>query len=355
VIDQLPIFPCNAAKVPIAARGYKDARRGPKARGWPLVGFATGAVSGIDVLDVDPDGRAWFDANYDALPQTRAHQTQRGLHLLFRHADGLRCSTSRIAPGVDVKADGGYAIYWPREGLPIEDWPMCEWPEWLLREAMGARTKRNPDTSLPHPWHSAAVVEDFTVALRKLDPIAWRNNNGSEEGYLGWLALMSACKAAGIAVEDFVEWSTQDPHYANDGEVIARKWESVEPKHDGVLRAALKKAGINIKAKEGKESVGVPLVAKPTPTRNLVHRTSALLDWLDREPTEQRLFNVACVFDEIVAERKMKVDVAMKLLKSACGGNGLRKLLGEDGVRRTIANGLRHVEEKLLAVLETTE
>ena len=355
MLGELPIFPCNIAKVPIIARGFKSARRGVNPNGWPLVGYATGAASGIDVLDIDT-GVGWYSANFDALPQTRAHQTQRGLHLLFRHAEGLRCSTSRIAPGVDVRADGGYAIWWPREGLPVEDWPLCEWPDWLLKEAMHPRTRGNPDTiSRIHHGHSN-VVEDFASALRKLDPIAWRNSEATEEGYLGWLALMSACKVAGISCEDFVEWSTRDPVYADDGDVIRRKWDSVEGRHDGVLRAALKEAGIKVEGR--KDSVGVPFVAastsKPkfTPTRNLQHRTSGLLDWLDREPSEQRLFDVACVFAEIVHEGKMKVGVATKLLEGACWGNGLRKLLGKDRVHRTIANGLRHVEEKVLAAEE---
>src|SRR5437764_8382068 len=132
-LANLPTFPGNKAKVPLAAKGFKSARHGANATLWPLVAFATGAMSGIDVLDIDPHGRDWFDQNFDAIPQTRAHATQRGLHLLFRHAEGLRCSTNRIALGVDVRADGGYAIYWPREGFAVEDWPLCEWPDWLLQ------------------------------------------------------------------------------------------------------------------------------------------------------------------------------------------------------------------------------
>jgi hypothetical protein len=76
-------------------------------------------------------------------------------------------------PGIDVRADGGYAIWWPREGLPIEDWPMCEWPEWLLELARGGGTNRYRSTSLP-PF-PRGDVSDFTVALRKLDPCCWRD------------------------------------------------------------------------------------------------------------------------------------------------------------------------------------
>ena len=75
----------------------------------------------------------------DALPTTLAHSTHRGLHLVFRHAVGLGCSSGKIAEGIDVRSTGGYAIYWPATGLPIDDHPVCEWPDWLLAEAMGRR------------------------------------------------------------------------------------------------------------------------------------------------------------------------------------------------------------------------
>ena len=48
-LAQLPIFPCNLAKEPLSVHGFKSARRGAKWKGWPLVGFQTGAASGIDI------------------------------------------------------------------------------------------------------------------------------------------------------------------------------------------------------------------------------------------------------------------------------------------------------------------
>src|SRR5215471_13739037 len=160
----LPIFPCNLAKEPLSVHGFKSARRGAKWKGWPLVGFPTGAKSGVDVLDIDPVGRKWFDQNYDALPTTLAHSTQRGLHLLFKHAPGFRCSTNKIAEGVDVRADGGYAIWWPATGLPIEDHLICEWPDWLLAEAKG-RT-RNTDRVVQGPYEGLDAHHwDWTATL----------------------------------------------------------------------------------------------------------------------------------------------------------------------------------------------
>ena len=75
------------------------------------------------MLDVDTkagqSGLPSFEANDDALPPTRRHRTRSGgLHLVFRHRDGLRCSTSRIALGIDVRAEGG-VVWWPAAGLPV--------------------------------------------------------------------------------------------------------------------------------------------------------------------------------------------------------------------------------------------
>jgi hypothetical protein len=161
----LATFPCNDAKEPISPRGFKDAVRGVSWRKAPLVGAPTGAANGFDVLDVDGEaGRGWYDRNFDAIPTTRAHSTERGMHLLFRCAEGLRCSTGRIAPGVDVRAEGGYVIWWPREGLPVEDAPICEWPDWLLAEAMAGRSLTEyPSTNNPSLPH----------AVPPLPPVRW--------------------------------------------------------------------------------------------------------------------------------------------------------------------------------------
>ena len=152
-------FQCGSDKKPHTENGrFKDAVQGvwwPKAE---LVGVTTGWRNDFDVLDVDGDkGRAWYERNYDAIPATRAHSTQRGMHLLFRYAPGLHCSTSEIAPGIDVRTTGGYCIWWPREGYPIEDAPLSEWPTWLYEEARGKFGNERTPTLLhlayPIPYH----------------------------------------------------------------------------------------------------------------------------------------------------------------------------------------------------------
>jgi hypothetical protein len=103
-----------------------------------LVGVATGEVSGIAVVDVDTTkhdtAREWWMENRTRLLPARVHCTQSGgRHVIYRHRPGLTCSASKIARGVDVRADGGYIIWWPAAGYPVlEDSGIRPWPEWLI-------------------------------------------------------------------------------------------------------------------------------------------------------------------------------------------------------------------------------
>jgi Bifunctional DNA primase/polymerase, N-terminal len=135
-----PAFPCNAEKIPLCQHGFKDACSGIALdrlfRRYPgvLIGVPTGPASGLAVLDVDPakGGTPWWDQNKDRLPQTRLHETKSGgIHALFRHRDGLKCSVAKIAPGIDVRGEGGYIIWWPVHGFSVVDHPLAEWPAWL--------------------------------------------------------------------------------------------------------------------------------------------------------------------------------------------------------------------------------
>ena len=169
----IPVFPCildgtKRDKSPATPHGFKDASCDPAAVrnlwcNYPgaLVGVPTGGISGIDVLDIDPrhGGDKWLEAIRDRLPATRTHATRSGgYHLLFRHRSGMGCSASRIARGVDVRADGGYACWWPAAGSPtarLASWPATCWPRWpwprRCSHAVG-RTCCAPPS--PPPWVS---------------------------------------------------------------------------------------------------------------------------------------------------------------------------------------------------------
>jgi hypothetical protein len=133
----LPVFPCNAEKRPAIPKarggnGFHDATTDPNRirELWDLagpavqlIGVPTGAPSGFDVLDIDPrhGGDRWKIEHSDRLGETRIHGTpglpkaptdpvMPGEHWLFRHVDGVRNiqDGKTIAPGIDVRGQGGY-------------------------------------------------------------------------------------------------------------------------------------------------------------------------------------------------------------------------------------------------------
>src|SRR5262249_35026054 len=158
-------FPVAASKCPTTPHGLLDASTDPGVlrKLWaeypgPLVGVRTGSVSGFDVLDLDirTPARDWWALNRTNIPPTRTHRTRSGgLHLLFQRAPSLRCSTSKIARGVDVRADGGYIIWWPAAGLPVlRDIPPAPWPNWLLDLLKPAK---------PPPPRRVVIPDDLQV------------------------------------------------------------------------------------------------------------------------------------------------------------------------------------------------
>jgi len=71
-----------------------------------------------------------------------SNPTRRGWHLVYKMPAGLdlRCSTSKLAQGVDIRASGGYVIWWPAAGLTavggLDD--LTAPPRWLLDELIPA-------------------------------------------------------------------------------------------------------------------------------------------------------------------------------------------------------------------------
>lgn len=117
------------------------------------VGVATGRVSGIVVLDIDPrhggdETLAALEKQHGALPRTLWWKTGGGgRHIIFAYPkDGrpLPNSTSKIGAGVDVKSDGGFIVAPPSRHASRGSYafhskntlktPLAEIPLWLLGE-----------------------------------------------------------------------------------------------------------------------------------------------------------------------------------------------------------------------------
>ncbi len=123
---------------------------------WPdaNIGVITGAVSGVVVVDVDPRNGgdatlAVLEARWGALPVTVETRTGGGgRHLWFR-APAVPLSSGPLAPGVDLKAEGGMVVVPPSvhhsggrytwaDGRDPGTLVPADPPSWLLRLAAGA-------------------------------------------------------------------------------------------------------------------------------------------------------------------------------------------------------------------------
>jgi hypothetical protein len=190
----LPICPYGDDKKPTCHGGFNSASADPAAietlwRRWPgpLVGVRTGEASGLAVLDVDTKnkGEAWLADFYGFdWPRTRCHATRSGgLHFIFKTRPGLRCSESRIAPGIDIRADGGAVIWWPQAGFRVLcEGPVAPWPASLdqaLAEAEERRRQRfnaivgetpepDADTETPILSPSPPTASELNYAQRSL-------------------------------------------------------------------------------------------------------------------------------------------------------------------------------------------
>ncbi len=190
----LPVFFCNAKKFPTCKGGFKAATSDPdqlldlwRRSPGPLIGVATGAASGIDALDIDPKdgGQLWLGDNYANLPVTRCHGTRSGgHHFLFQHHPGLRCSASKIAPGVDIRADGGFLLWWPAFGLAVENRDtVAPWPLWLIESITPPPTPRPPaPAGAPGPGYASAALRRATEAVGCARP-GTRNETLNREAY----------------------------------------------------------------------------------------------------------------------------------------------------------------------------
>lgn len=142
-----PVFACGADKRPVTTHGFKDATQDEAAvrdmfrrPGAAMIGVPTGLASDLAVIDLDvkngAPGLEWLAANEHRLPRTRRHKTRSGgAHLLFRYPAGrnIRNSASKLAPGVDVRGEGGYIIAPPSDGYSVADNAMpAEMPAWLI-------------------------------------------------------------------------------------------------------------------------------------------------------------------------------------------------------------------------------
>jgi hypothetical protein len=187
---------------------------------WPdaNVGIPTGAENGFWVTEADTaaghavDGIANFNqlvAGHEPLPQTRMAISPSGsLHYYWQWPADLgtrviKNSASRIAPGVDVRGEGGMVIAPPsvKPGVGqyrwLNDLPLAPAPQWLVEKALAASSaarrgdqartassRQQPDLTLiadavQHIPNNDLGWDDWNKVIMAI----WAATGGSDEGF----------------------------------------------------------------------------------------------------------------------------------------------------------------------------
>jgi hypothetical protein len=187
------VFPCRPeTKLPATGHGVLDATTDAEQirRWWSRqtdrnIGIA---CTGILVVDIDPDGLAWpgDDGKRQSIKATGCplQQTPRGgFHLVFSIPAGChwRCSASLLAPGVDVRTNGGYVLAAPSI---VREQPY----KWL--RPLVARPQLPP----PPGW----LIEELdALERRRQSPSAGNGQQTGQQKELG--LLVEGMRNAGLA------------------------------------------------------------------------------------------------------------------------------------------------------------
>jgi hypothetical protein len=173
------VFPCiPGTKHPITQHGFKDASTDPAQieRWWarhPRANIGI-AAEGLLVIDIDGADNHWPsdpDRAAEVAGAGAVALTPRGgRHYIFRRPEGKswKCSAGKLAPGVDVRTDGGYIVAAPSEieegsyrwgeGLDL-DVPLGQLPEppaWLVAALDALVSPESP--TVAHSSRIAASV-----------------------------------------------------------------------------------------------------------------------------------------------------------------------------------------------------
>lgn len=161
---------------------------------WPdgNVGIVTGVISGLVVLDIDPKhgGDSSLDEliqEHGPLPHTiEAITGGGGRHVYFSHPGGIVRNKVGLAPGIDLRGDGGCIVAPPSlhasgktySWLPDHDpqhTQLAPLPSWLLHEATNVQGR------------AGHTVEYWRNLVKEGVPEGERNNTvASLTGHLLW-------------------------------------------------------------------------------------------------------------------------------------------------------------------------
>jgi hypothetical protein len=240
------VFPCQpSSKTPATAHGHLDSTRDFDIIGewWRQnpdynIAVATGRRSGFFAPDIDgPDAEAALrklETEHGALPPTIEAITARGRHIYLKATVPIGNSVGKLAPGIDVRGDGGYVLVPPsvhpsgrRYCWSVDSADgLADPPQWLIDKIVA-------DKSTPNGRHPRVPAVEWRRLAREGAAEGARNDTLTKLcGHLLSLPYIDA----GLVLELLLSWNqTRCRPPLSDAEVATV--------FDSILSRELKKWG----------------------------------------------------------------------------------------------------------------
>lgn len=238
----------------------------------------------VVVVDVDPRN---FPAGRDSLAELAAafgldltsaphvltgNLSHPGHHFYFRKPAGAVLLDSVDGfEGVELKSLGrqvvapgsvhptGGLYRWAPDSPPLHDMP--DLPARLVEAARRPERRRGAGAG-------EITAEQLAASLEYLDPMDFREHDA-------WRELMMACHHAtdGAGRQEFIDWSTSDPKFADHEWIVGRRWDSLHADRDdavtiATLRRRLNEAGSDIAPPDAAEDFDVWDEVEPAEERS---------------------------------------------------------------------------------------
>ncbi|MHB8587196.1 MAG: phage/plasmid primase, P4 family [Thermoplasmatota archaeon] len=228
-----PVFPLRPrSKEPLTAHGFKDATTdATQVRAWwtthpqANIGIATGRTAGIVVLDVDAktgglETARHLEDTHGSLGRTPLVLTPGGgRHAYFQHPGTEMRSRAGIAPGMDVRTDGGYVVappsVHPNAGTYAwhlelgESTPLAALPSWLL----DLMTSRNPNSPNRSPRITGEIREGTRHAAFMSRAGTLRRQGRDQEEILADLLAMRQRVEGEFPLQELQRIASDAAHY----------------------------------------------------------------------------------------------------------------------------------------------
>jgi hypothetical protein len=188
--------------------GWKDATNDPAiiaewSKRYPHanIGIATGKMSGIVIVDIDPRHGGFVTlarlagAGFVFPPCPEEKTGNGGRHLVYAYRDGIASNKNKLGPGIEIKSDGGYIVTAPSWIRKSEQGPGGPY-EWLKKPTSvlppfpyWAVTKLRPTPVVRPQFEPRMTHEMAERSLEGLCARLAREPQGERNKILNWAAF----------------------------------------------------------------------------------------------------------------------------------------------------------------------